>query len=40
MSVLLQTCLINIMNCFCNVLAHSDRFHDGYLSIHNEVASK
>jgi hypothetical protein len=32
MSVLLQTCLITIMTCFCNVLAHSDRIHEQYLS--------
>jgi len=35
MTVLLQTCLIAIMTCFCNVLAHSDSIHDGYLSIHH-----
>jgi hypothetical protein len=39
MSVLLQTCVIALRICFCNVLAHSDSTHDGYLPIHRSVAS-
>jgi len=39
LGVLLQTCLLPIMTCFCNVLAHSDSIHDVYLPIHHSVAS-